>query len=138
MRAERPSEPPRADASRRIVAEREPPRRRTSCEGGQASLELLAGIPLLLLTGLVCLQLLAVGYSSTLVDGATEAGAIAQAAGAEAEQAAREALPEWARRRSQIEVEDGRVTVRLEPPAAIPGLARALVVASSAWVRRAP
>ena len=49
-------------------------------ERGQASVELLAGIPALLLAGLLALQLLAVGYSVTLADGAAEAGALALAA----------------------------------------------------------
>ena len=50
-------------------------------ERGQASLELLAGVPVLVVAGLACLQLLAVGYALTLADGAVEAGAIALASG---------------------------------------------------------
>ena len=59
-------------------------------EEGQASLELLAGIPALVLAGLVALQLLATGYSLTLADGAAEAGAMAMAAGKPAGPAVRE------------------------------------------------
>jgi hypothetical protein len=105
-------------------------------ERGQASVELLAGIPALVLAGLVALQLLATGYSLTLVDGAAEAGAMALAAGKPATPAVREALPGWARGRTHVDVDGGRLTVRLEPPSPIPSMAHNLEVSSSAWVRR--
>ena len=50
-------------------------------ERGQASVELLAGLPALLLAGLIGFQLLAAGYALTLADGAAEAGALARVAG---------------------------------------------------------
>ena len=103
---------------------------------GQASLELLAGVPALVLAGVVALQLLATGYSLTLADGAAEAGAMALAAGKPAAPAVREALPGWARGRSQVEVDGGRLTVRLEPPSPLTTVARHLEVSSSTWVRR--
>src|SRR5213596_2114143 len=105
-------------------------------EEGQATVELLAGIPALVLAGLVALQLLATGYSLTLADGAAEAGAMALAAGRPAAPAVREALPGWARHRVDVAVEGGRLTVRLRPPSPIGELARRLEVSSSAWVRR--
>jgi hypothetical protein len=105
-------------------------------EEGQASLELLAGIPPLLLAGLVALQLLATGYSLTLADGAAEAGAMALAAGEPAGPAVREALPGWAERRSHVDVHGGHLTVRLEPPSPLASVARRLEVSSSTWVRR--
>lgn len=104
-------------------------------ERGQASLELLAGVPLLVLAGLACLQLLAVGYALTLADGAVEAGAIALATGASASEAAREALPGWAEDDVEVEAGDGRVTVSVRPPSLLPSLGSALEVSSSAWVR---
>jgi hypothetical protein len=110
--------------------------RRVAAEHGQATLELLAAIPALALAGLVALQLLATGYSLTLADGAAEAGAMALAAGKPARPAVREALPGWARGRMQIEVRGGRLTVRLEPPSPLSGIARRLAVTSSTWVRR--
>jgi len=103
---------------------------------GQASVELLAGIPALLLAGLVALQLLTVGYSVTLADGAAEAGALALAADRPARPAVREALPGWADGRVAIEVRGGRVGVELRPPSPIRGLSERLAVDSSAWVRR--
>jgi hypothetical protein len=109
---------------------------RWSCEEGQASVELLAGIPALVLAGLVALQLLAAGYSLTLADGAAEAGAMALAAGRPAEPAVRDALPGWARGRSDVDVDGGRLTVRLDPPSPLPAVAHGLEVSSSTWVRR--
>lgn len=105
-------------------------------ERGQASLEVLAGIPAMALAGLIALQLLAAGYSLTLADGAAEAGALALAAGRPAGPAVREAVPGWARKRIDVDVHGGRLTVRLRPPSPLDGLARRLEVASSAWVRR--
>jgi hypothetical protein len=105
-------------------------------ERGQASLELLAGIPALVLAGLVALQLLAAGYSLTLADGAAEAGAMALAAGRPAAPAVREALPGWARDRVDVSIRGGRLTVRLQPPSPLPAVGRSLAISSSAWVRR--
>jgi len=105
-------------------------------EEGQASLELLAGIPALVLAGLVALQLLATGYSLTLADGAAEAGAMALAAGRPAGPAVRDALPGCARGRSDVDVDGGRLTVQLEPPSPLSAVARELAVSSSTWVRR--
>ena len=104
-------------------------------ERGQASVEVLAGIPALVLAGLIALQLLATGYSLTLADGAAEAGAMAIAAGRPAAHAVREALPGWAGRRVGVEVDGGRLIVRLRPPSPLESLARRLEVRSSAWVR---
>jgi hypothetical protein len=104
-------------------------------EGGQASVELLAGVPALLLSGLIALQLLAAGYSLTLIDGAVEAGAMALAAGRPVAPAVRAALPGWARDRVHVDVDGGRVSVRLRPPSPFAAVARRLEVDSAAWVR---
>jgi hypothetical protein len=103
--------------------------------GGQASVELLAGLPALLLAGLIGFQLLAVGYALTLADGAAEAGALARVAGTDPEEAVREALPGWARDRVSVSAKDGSVAVELRPPSPLPGLAEHLGVSSRAWVR---
>lgn len=104
-------------------------------DGGQASLELLAGIPALVLAALLALQLLAAGYSLTLADGAVEAGALALVADRPAEPAVRAALPGWARDRVEVEVEGGRVAVRLRPPSPLPAVGNALAIRSTAWAR---
>jgi hypothetical protein len=104
-------------------------------EAGQAQLELIAGIPILLAAGLIALQLLAVGLSQSLADGAAEAGALALVAGHEAEPAVRAALPGWAGDRVRTAASRGSVSVVLRPPSPIPGLSRHLEVSSRAWVR---
>jgi hypothetical protein len=110
-------------------------RARPRSERGQASLELIAGLPALLLAGLVALQLLATGYAVTLADGAVKAGAIALAGGRAPAPAVRAALPGWARDRFELERDGGRVTVVVRPPSPLSSIARALEVSSSAWVR---
>jgi len=104
-------------------------------EIGQASVELVAALPALLLAGLVALQLLAAGYALTLADGAAEAGALALASGRPGERAARQALPGWAEEDVGVSVRGGRVTVTLRPPSPLRALAERLAVTSSAAVR---
>jgi len=106
-------------------------------ERGQATVELVAALPVLLLTGLVALQLLAAGYAMTLADGAAEAGALALASGESATDAARAALPGWAEDDVSVRVEGGTVSVRLRPPSPIPALSERLTVSSSAAARPA-
>jgi hypothetical protein len=95
-------------------------------------------VPVLVLAGMVCLQLLAAGYSLTLADGAAEAGAMALAAGLPPRPAVIGALPGWARDRVSTDVSGGRLTVGLRPPSPLPAVAHGLEVRSSAWVRRSP
>jgi len=106
-------------------------------ERGQATVELVAALPALLLAGLVALQLLAAGYAMTLADGAAEAGALALASGGSAADAAREALPGWAEDDVSVSVDRGEVAVRLRPPSPIPALAERLEISSSASAREA-
>ena len=105
-------------------------------QGGQAALELLAGIPILAVAALASLQLLLAGHALTLADGAAEAGAIALASGSDPRAAVREALPGWAADRVEVKADGGRITVRLRPPSPLGALARALEVSSDAWARR--
>jgi hypothetical protein len=105
-------------------------------QSGQASVELLAGVPALLLAGVIALQLLAVGYSLTLADAAAEAGALAAAVGRDPEPAVDEALPGWAGNRVSVDERGGRVTVELRPPSPLAAVAERLEVRSSVWVRR--
>lgn len=104
-------------------------------ERGQATVELVAALPALVLSGLLALQLLAAGYALTLADGAAEAGALALAAGAPARQAARDAVPGWAADEVEVTVRGGRVTVRLRPPAALSAIGELLAVTSTAATR---
>jgi len=102
---------------------------------GQASVELVAALPALLLAALVSLQLLAAGYAMTLADGAAEAGALALASGGSAAQGARDALPGWARDDVEVTVKGGAVSVRVRPPSPFAALAARLAVTSTASVR---
>ncbi len=103
---------------------------------GQATVELIAGLPALLLAAFLALQLLAAGFAVTLADGAAEAGAVALASGRDAVPAARDALPGWARDRSSVKVDGGRVTVQVRPPPPLGFLSDRIALRSSAWVRR--
>ena len=112
---------------------RRPAEKPTAC--GQASVELVAALPALALSVLLAVQLFLVGYSLTIADGAAEAGALAGASGRDAKDAARRALPGWARGRSEVSAEGGRVRVEVRPPAPLPALSAALAVSSEAWSR---
>lgn len=104
---------------------------------GQATVELVAALPALLLAALLALQLLAAGYALTLADGAAEAGALARASGDSADEAARAALPGWAADDVAVEVDGGRVSVRLRPPSLFGAIAERLEVTSTASARPA-
>jgi hypothetical protein len=107
---------------------------RWSAERGQASLELLGVLPALLALALAVSQIFAVGYASVLAGNAAEAGALALAAGADAEAGVREALPGWSRAGARVSVQNGEVTVRLHPPSALKALAERLEVTGKAAV----
>jgi hypothetical protein len=105
-----------------------------SSQGGQATVEAVAMVPVLVVVGLGLLQLLAVGYASVLAGGAAEAGALALAGGRDPRAAARQALPGWSESRTTIGVEGGRVEVRLRPPSPLQALADGLEVTAAAAV----
>jgi hypothetical protein len=101
---------------------------------GQASVELLAGIPVLVLAGLVALQLLAAGYSLT-----TRMAPPGRRDGARRRQAC--GRPTATPRRGGRATERRRrrrraLTVRLQPPSPLSAVAHELAVSSSTWVRR--
>jgi len=104
-------------------------------ERGQASVELIAALPALLLAALVALQLLVCGHALTLADGAAEAGALALASGQPAAEAARAALPGWAEKSVDVAVRGRRVTVWLRPPSPFDAVADRLTVSSTAAAR---
>ena len=103
-----------------------------AADSGQASVEAVAGVAALLLAAALCFQLLAAGYTSTLADGAAEAGAVALVQRKPVDAAVRKALPGWARSRFSVSRIGGRVEVRLRPPALIPSLDNRLELTSSA------
>lgn len=95
-------------------------------------MEVLAAVPILLLTGFICFQMLATGYCQSLADSASQAGAIAAIRGQSAQAAVRSSLPGWAASRSRISVQGKRVQVRLVPPSPFGVLADLVTVDSSA------
>jgi hypothetical protein len=111
---------------------------KTIRERGQASVELLAVVPVLLSVALAGAQLLAVGYSSVLAGNAAEAGALALAGGRvptqDVEAAARAALPGWSRAHASVSVTGGHVKVTLRPPTLLRALTGALDVRADASV----
>lgn len=103
-------------------------------QAGQASVELLGALPVLMVVGLVALQLLAVGYAAVLAGSAAEAGALALTAGGDAADGVRQALPGWSRTRARVTIEDGTVEVALRPPSPLAAVARRFEVTADASV----
>ena len=103
-------------------------------QGGQAAVEVVGLLPAIVAVGLALLQLLAVGYAFVLAGSAAEAGALALAAGADAREGAKEALPRWSRARARIAVSGGEVEVHLRPPSPLRALADRLEVSAHAAV----
>lgn len=113
-------------------------RRRRRGETGQASVELVAALPLIVVVVLAAAQALAAGVARELADHAAEAGAVAMFQSADPAKAARAALPGWARDRVRVQVRDGAVAVRLAPPAALPGVAHLLEASATARATGGP
>src|SRR3982751_3604911 len=107
---------------------------RISADRGQAAVELVAGLPALMLLAAVVMQLLAVGYTAVLAGDAAEAGALAMARGGIAEAAARSAIPGWARSGMQVRRSVGAVNVQMRPPRLVPWVSSVLRVRASAAV----
>lgn len=93
---------------------------------GQAAIELLAVLPLLLLVVTAGGQLLSAGVCRELAAGAAHAGARALLEDRDPRTAARRALPGWSSRRAAVSVTGRVVRVSIRPPAVLPGLARLL------------
>jgi hypothetical protein len=104
---------------------------RTRGESGQASAELVAVVPALLLCVLIAAQIGFVGYALWSAGAAARAGARAAHVDGDAEAAARSALPEPLRDDAKVSGE-GEIHVRVRAPALIPGLPRIPLEASAA------
>lgn len=90
-----------------------------SSERGQATVELIALAPLMVITGIAICLLLA-GYAAReAADQAAVAAAVADLQGRDAKQAAREASPGWARATAQLGSGRVRVVVRPRLPASL-------------------
>jgi hypothetical protein len=103
-----------------------------AASAGQATVELVALLPLAALIALAIGQLLAAGAAGELASNAAEAGAAAILQGADPTAAARAALPGWSRERATVRVTGRRVEVRLRPLVVAPVLADRLEATASA------
>jgi hypothetical protein len=101
-----------------------------SSEAGQATVELVALLPVLLLIGLAAAAMLAGHGAREQAGHAAQAGAMAMLQGGDPRESARRALPAGVRRRAAIEIHGRRVTVRVRPP--LPLVARATTAEVSA------
>jgi hypothetical protein len=99
---------------------------------GQAAVELVGLLPILVAVVLGAAQLLAAGVAHELADHAAEAAAVAILEGADPAQAARDALPGWADSRVAVEVHGHHVEVTVRPPSPWPALADRLAGHGSA------
>jgi hypothetical protein len=91
---------------------------------GQASVELVALLPVLVLVAAVCWQAVVAGQALWLSGSAARSAARAQAVGADVQAAARRALPRRLREGLRVERggEDGAVRVRVRIPSVIAGI----------------
>ena len=101
---------------------------RVASNDGQATVELLTVVPVLLAVTLAAAQLLAAGLCRELAGQAAGAGAEALLQGREPLAAARESLPGWSHSELRVTRRGRAIRVQISPPSLIPGLARLLSV----------
>ncbi len=99
-------------------------------EGGTASVELVAVVPLLLLAVLAAAQIALAGQALWSASVAARAGARAALVGSDPAAAARRALPPPLRAGSKVE-DSGGVSVAVPVPRLFPGMPRLMVGAGS-------
>src|SRR5437762_165521 len=88
---------------------------RLRCQAGQASVELVAAVPFVLLVGLVLWQLVLAGQAAWLCANAARVAARAEAVGGDGASAARSAVPSALRSGVRVETDSssGRVRARM-------------------------
>jgi hypothetical protein len=99
---------------------------------GQATVELVGLLPLLLAVALTGATVLAGQVAAEQAGQAAEAGAIARIQGGDPRQAARDALPDRAPSRADVVIRGSRVTVTVRPRVPLPFLASTLAASSTA------
>ena len=98
-------------------------RRAADAESGQAAVELVALLPLVVVVAAFLWQLALAGHATWAAGAAARAAARAHAIGKDARQAARDALPADLRRGLEVSGSDrGGIRVRLDIPAVTPAL----------------
>lgn len=109
------------------------PRSRAARERGQASVELLAALPAVLLVGALVWELALAGQAAWLCANAARAGARARVVGRDARAAARSAVPASLRRGMKVERRSGgAVHVRLNVPLLVRGWEGPIAVGATA------
>jgi hypothetical protein len=96
---------------------------RRATQKGQASVELVAALPVLAVALLLAVQLAIVGYAFWSAGVAARAGARAAYVGGDGARAARASLPSALRSAASVH-EDNGVAVRVRAPSLVPGLPR--------------
>lgn len=99
-------------------------------ELGQAAIELVAVVPLLLAVLLAVAQLAVAGYALWTAGEAAGAGARAAHVGGDADAAARSALPRWLEDQARIDT-GGPISVSVGAPALLPGVPEVRVEAQA-------
>jgi hypothetical protein len=99
---------------------------------GQAAVELVALLPLVIAVALGILQALAAGVAFELAGHAAQSGAVAIAEGRDGVAAARAALPGWARSGVHVDIDGTQLRVRVAPPSLLPGMGERLMATATA------
>lgn len=113
-------------------------RLRPGCARGQASVEVVAFLPVLVIAAGGAFEALAAGAGRELAGHAAEAGAIALAEGGDPRAAAADAVPDWSPGGLRIRIDGTRVTVRLAPPAPARAVSDLLASEATADAGQAP
>ena len=95
-------------------------------DSGQASVELIALLPLVLVIALVVFSVIAAQSAGEEAGAAAEAAALALLQGGDPRDAARAALPANARPRTTIAIQGRHVHVHVRPRLPLPGLSQRL------------
>jgi hypothetical protein len=102
-------------------------------QDGQASVELVAAVPVLVGILVALVQLALVGYALWCAGAAARAGARAGFVGGDAKAAARSAVPDALESGAGIRNRGGAIEVTLAAPALLPGLPQIPLQASAAF-----
>ena len=106
---------------------------------GQASVELMLAVPLVLLVGLAIWQSVLAGQTLWLCANAARVGARAEAVGEDAERAARSALPDGLERGMEVHAaESGEVEVSVNLPFVVRDWQTPIPIAASARLDGSP
>jgi TadE-like protein len=102
---------------------------------GQASVELVALLPLIAAGLMACIQVVLVAYAAWSAHAAARSAARAAAVGADALAAARRSLPPSLEHRVSVGAPDGsgRVAVRVRVPSVVPALALGAITAHAGF-----